>query len=214
MSTIEQAYDTTRTEPGESGVVDPVLPRVTPELLAAYLATEVVDDDGVVWSGVRAVERLEACWVITAENPFSEPRRPEENAAANDHLAASIRAAGFATTPLVGRAADGSWSEACYAVRGASCGQVLAWGRAHGQHAVFRLSDDVHEVVSCWHAGTLASRARVLGRWGSSLIDTSPIRDIMSCRTEPIPDQSARMRALRFSISICALPWCTSTGGT
>ena len=165
MSTIEQAYDTTRTEPGESGVVDPVLPRLTPELLTAYLATEVVDDDGVVWSGVRAVERLEACWVITAENPFSEPRRPEENAAANHDLDASIRAAGFATTPLVGRAADGSWSEACYAVRGASSGQVRAWGRAHGQHAVFRLSDDAHEVVSCWGAGTLASRARVLGPW-------------------------------------------------
>ena len=120
--------------------------------------------------------------------------------------------AGVAVAP--GRSADGSWSEACYAVRGASSGQVQAWGRAHGQHAVFRLSDDVHEVVSCWHAGTLASRARVLGRWGSSLIDTSPIRDIMSCQSEPTTDQSARMRALRFSISICALPWCTSTGGT
>jgi hypothetical protein len=163
VSDIEHTYDTTRAGPGESGGVDPVLPRLTPELLAAYLATEVVEDDGVVWSGVRAVERLEACWVITAENPFSEPRRPEQNAAANDHLAASIRAAGFATTPLVGRAADGSWSEACYAVRGASSGQVRAWGRAHGQHAVFRLTDEAHEVVSCWGAGTLASRARVLG---------------------------------------------------
>ena len=167
MSNIEQAYDTTRTEPGESGVVDPVLPRVTPELLAAYLATEVVDDDGVVWSGVRAVERLEACWVITAENPFSELRDAAENAAANERLVATIEAAGLATVALVGRAPDLSWSEDCVAVRGASLQQVCSWGRAYDQHAVFLLTGDRHEVVSCWGAGTLAGRARVLRDGGA-----------------------------------------------
>jgi len=161
MNRIEQTYDRFPDAPGEAGG-DPVLPALTPELLAAYLATEVVDEVGVVWSGVDALDRLDTCWVITAENPFSVARDAAENVAANERLVASIRAAGFRTTPLVGRATDGTWSELCVAVRGPSYEQICAWGREHGQHAVFLLTGDRHEVVSCWGAGTLAGRARVV----------------------------------------------------
>ena len=161
MSRIEQTYDMLPDVPGEAGG-DPVLPALTPELLAAYLATEVVDGNGLVWSGVDALDRLETCWVITADNPFSVAREAAENDAANEQLVASIRAAGFVTTPLVGRATDGTWAEACVAVRGPSYEQMCAWGREHGQHAVFLLTGDRHDVVSCWGAGTLAGRARVL----------------------------------------------------
>jgi len=177
MSGVEQTYDTGAGASGETGG-DPVLPALTPQLLAAYLATEVVDGTGVVWSGVDALDLLEACWVITADNPFSEVRDAAQNAAANERLVASIRAAGFVTTPLVGRARDESWSEACVAVRGPSDEQIRAWGREHRQHAVFRLTGDRHDVVSCWGAGTLAARARVLRTGGADSGDT-PIRDIM-----------------------------------
>jgi len=167
MSGIEQTSDIGAGASGETGG-DPVLPPLTPELLAAYLATEVVDGNGLVWSGVDALDRLETCWVITADNPFSDVRDDAENVAANEQLVASISAAGFVTTPLVGRATDGTWSEACVAVRGPSYEQICAWGREHGQHAVFLLTGDRHDVVSCWGAGTLATRARVLsdGRAG------------------------------------------------
>ena len=53
------------------------------------------------------------------------------------------------------------------AVRGPSYEQICAWGREHGQHAVFLLTGDRHEVVSCWGAGTLAGRARVLRDGGA-----------------------------------------------
>jgi hypothetical protein len=61
----------------------------------------------------------------------------------------------------VGRAPDLSWSENCIAVRGATWEQVGAWGREHGQHAVFVLTASTHTVVSCWGAGVLGSRERV-----------------------------------------------------
>ena len=166
MSRIERAYDWGVGTSGEIGG-DPVLPPLTQDLLAAYLATEVVDGVGVVWSGVDALDRLDTCWVITAENPFSVARDAVENVAANEQLVASIRAAGFRTTPLVGRATDGTWSELCVAVRGPSYQQICAWGREHGQHAVFLLTGDRHDVVSCWGAGTLAGRARVLRDGGA-----------------------------------------------
>ena len=141
---------------------DPVLPRLTAELLVAYLGTEVVAPDGTVWSGVRAVASLDDAWVITAENPFSELREPVDNAAANARLVAAIEAAGFATTALVGRAPDLSWSEDCVAVRGPSLEQICAWGRAFDQHAVFLLTEGTHAVVSCWSREELGSRERVL----------------------------------------------------
>jgi len=166
--TFEQTYDgdagvTGEPEPlGGEALADPVLPRLTADLLAAYLGTEVVDGDGVVWSGSGAAPGLADAWVITAENPFSELRDPLENAAANDRLVARIEAAGFATTALVGRAPDLSWSEDCVAVRGATREQVCTWGRAYDQHAVFLLRDDIHAVVSCWSGQELGSRPRVL----------------------------------------------------
>jgi hypothetical protein len=142
-------------------LADPVLPRLTTELLAAYLDTEVVAADGAIWSGLGALATLEDAWVITAENPFSELCEPAENAAANARLRAAIEAAGFATTALVGRAPDLSWSEDCLAVRGASLEQVCAWGRAWDQHAVFLLSQGTHAVVSCWTHEELGRRERV-----------------------------------------------------
>jgi hypothetical protein len=149
-----------RDDPGP--LADPVLPQLTPGLLAAYLGTEVVADDGTVWSGPGALSALEDAWVITAENPFSELREPSDNAAANARLVATIEATGLLTTPLAGRAPDLSWSEDCVAVRGASWEQICAWGREFDQHAVFLLTGETHSVVSCWTREELGRRDRVL----------------------------------------------------
>jgi hypothetical protein len=129
-------------------------------LLTAYVTTEVVDLEGAVWSGPGAIAIDADVWVVTAENPFSEKQDAVVNTAAMDALAGVIRAAGHDPVPMVGRAPDGSWSEDCFGVRGNVSEPVRAWGRAHGQHAVFRLTAHDHEVVSCWSGEVLASRPR------------------------------------------------------
>jgi hypothetical protein len=133
-----------------------------PDLLAAYVATEVVDAAGSSWSGAGAVGIAADTWVVTAENPFSEKQDAAVNAAAMAELEADIRAAGLEPVALVGRAPDHSWSEDCFGVRGADGETVRAWGRARGQHAVFLLTADAHHVVSCWTGERLATRPRVL----------------------------------------------------
>jgi hypothetical protein len=140
---------------------------LTDRLLAAYLSTEVVDSLGVVWSGsgARALDR--EVWVITAENPWSEPQDAADNAAAMVSLEQTLRAAGHEPERLVGRAPDHSWSEDCFAVDaaadgGAAADDVLAWGRALGQHAVFLLTPAMHAVIRCATGETLVQRPRVL----------------------------------------------------
>ena len=146
------------------------------ELLGAYVDTEVVGPDGRIWSGVGAGALDHDVWVITAENPWSELQDDDINAAAMARLEALIGDAGFDPVRLVGRAADHSWSEDCYAVAaseptsvpaspdvraaGADARLVLAWGRELGQHAVFLLTDDRHAVVECSSGRTLAHRPR------------------------------------------------------
>jgi hypothetical protein len=145
---------------------------LTDRLLAAYLSTEVVDLRGAVWSGSGALALDRDVWVITAENPWSEPQEAADNAAAMVSLEQTLRAAGHQPERLVGRAPDRSWSEDCFAVDAAADGrvdshavladEVLAWGRALGQHAVFLLSATTHAVIRCATGETLAQRPRVL----------------------------------------------------
>lgn len=132
------------------------------DLLTAYVATEVLDDGGTVWSGPGAVPVDGEVWVVTAENPFSELLDVAVNAAAMAELAGVIRAAGHDPVVMVGRAPDLSWSEDCFGVHGDVGDLVRAWGRERGQHAVFRLTAGAHDVVSCWSGEVLATRARVL----------------------------------------------------
>jgi hypothetical protein len=133
-----------------------------PQLLSAYLGTEVVDGDEVVWSGAGAVALAADTWVITAENPFSEKQDREVNAAAMSELERTVQAAGHSCVHLVGRAPDRSWSEDCFGVTGVDGATVRAWGRDRGQHAVFLLTRDEHRVVSCWTGEVLAGRPRAV----------------------------------------------------
>jgi hypothetical protein len=146
------------------------------ELLAAYVDTEVVGPDGRIWSGAGAGALDHDVWVITAENPWSELQDDGTNAAAMARLETLIIDAGVAPVRLVGRAADHSWSEDCFAVAayepspapdpsdnhaaGADAQLVLSWGRELGQHAVFLLTSDRHAVVECSSGRTLAHRPR------------------------------------------------------
>jgi hypothetical protein len=130
------------------------------DLLAAYLATEVVDAEGAVWSGSGAGRDLAVTWVLTAENPFSELRPGDVNDAAMRALEREIVASGVVAIPLVGQAPDHSWSERCFGVRDVEREAVCTWGRHHGQHAVFLLTPDEHVVVSCWTGADLAVRPR------------------------------------------------------
>lgn len=129
-------------------------------LLAAYVATEVVDERGSVWSGAGAVPLEHDVWVVTAENPFSQKQDEAVNAAAMAGLRAEIVAAGLEPAVLVGRAPDLSWSEDCFGVRDVDPDRVRAWGRDRGQHAIFLLTAGEHHVVSCWSGEILASRPR------------------------------------------------------
>lgn len=129
-------------------------------LLSAYVATEVLDADGAVWSGPGAVALTGEVWVVTAENPFSELQAVAVNAAAMAELASVIGASGHEPVAMVGRAPDLSWSEDCFGVHGDVGDLVRAWGRERGQHAVFRLTADRHDVVSCWSGEVLATRPR------------------------------------------------------
>jgi hypothetical protein len=142
---------------GDTAQVPPVL---DDDLLAAYLATEVVDDDGVVWSGSGAARELAVTWVLTAENPFSEVAPGDVNDAAMRELEREIVASGAVAIPLVGRASDHSWSERCFGVRDVGREAVCAWGRDRGQHAVFLLTPDEQVVVSCWTGADLTARPR------------------------------------------------------
>ena len=135
---------------------------LAPDLLSAYLATEVVDLDGALWSGADAIDLAGDTWVVTAENPFSERRDAPLNAAAMADLEAEIRAAGHLPVALVGRAPDRSWSEDCFGIGAVDGATVRAWGRERGQHAVFLLTSAEHRVVSCWTGEVLAARPRVL----------------------------------------------------
>lgn len=144
-----------------------------PELLRAYLATHCVLVRGgrrSLVAGVAPETLPAAClFVITAENPGSEQRTAEENAARNAELEALLRAEGWTLWSAQGEASDGSWSEAGFAVVGTSRGAIVALGERFGQRAVFELDDLEQRVVGCLGAekGTvLASRPRDWrGRW-------------------------------------------------
>ncbi|MFZ5750487.1 MAG: DUF3293 domain-containing protein [Pseudomonadota bacterium] len=93
---------------------------VTPELLAAYEATDyaiAADPGAVARPGVPSVEvdallsrfGVRTAAVLTAWNPLSQTTPPAENAAAQARLVARLRAEGLPTLPAEGRGRDGTW---------------------------------------------------------------------------------------------------------
>jgi hypothetical protein len=91
--------------------------------------------------------------VITAHNPGSVARPPEENRAAHARLEQSLRARGFSYLPAVNRAPDGAWEEAGFAVLDAPRDEILGLGRDFGQLAVYEIQDGRRRVLPCGDGG-------------------------------------------------------------
>lgn len=147
---------------------DPAADRITPpELLRAYVTTHCV----LVRDGVRSLLAgpgpdllpAEPLFVITAENPDSQPLPEGENAARNAELETELRARGWTVWAALGEAADGSWAESGFAVAGAARDAVVAVGERFGQRAVFELDHASQRVVGCLgveHGVVLGERSR------------------------------------------------------
>jgi hypothetical protein len=81
-----------------------------------------------------AAEHAASGIFITAANPRSKKRRPEENATANRALAAALQP--WKTLPHEGRAVDGSWAEPGFFAVGVPRETALALAERFGQNAI------------------------------------------------------------------------------
>ena len=124
--------------------------RLTPELHAAYLATRYC-----AWLGpdnaltLRIGERnprlatlMQAHGVaggcfVSAWNPYSEARTPEQNADANHALEVELQQCGWTYFPGEGRGTDPAWApEASFLVLGPDTYETAALCTGYEQHAV------------------------------------------------------------------------------
>lgn len=99
----------------------------------------VVGVDPMPWSGVAHA--------VTAWNP-GESRSRRDNDAANDRLAAELRAAGVRHHPAVGASPDGSWEEPGFVLVGLHRDEAVEWGRRYGQLAIYEIADGRLVVIS------------------------------------------------------------------
>jgi hypothetical protein len=108
--------------------------------------TQIVIQIGAPCDATRAL--LESCSatrgaIITAWNPFSEERHPEENAAKNAELLAEIVAAGLRHLPAQGRDPNGVWgAEDSFLVLDAAPDQIANWLIRFEQNAAVGITRD------------------------------------------------------------------------
>ena len=74
--------------------------------------------------------------VITSDNPMSVPGSPHANMLRRSVLALELRNAKLVHRPVIGRSADGKWSENGFAIA-ASIGEADALSEIHGQRAYY-----------------------------------------------------------------------------
>lgn len=112
--------------------------------MAAYRATRYVFQEFVL--RVDAVHPALDAWLaehgqrewafLTAWNPGSRPRAPDENARDQERLKARLSVPGLQVLPATGEADDGSWSEPSLFVAGLPHDAAERLGRDFGQVAV------------------------------------------------------------------------------
>jgi hypothetical protein len=135
----------------------PHVPRIPDDLLAGYRSTDIrirVGSEWIPWTRLgegRTEARREAVFhVITAFNPFSEPRSLEENQAANRELERILVQAGKTHRPAVNRAPGGGWEEPGFLVEGLTREEARELGRRFRQHAVFEMEEKKLRIVACF----------------------------------------------------------------
>ena len=79
--------------------------------------------------------------VVTAWNPFGNPRSREANRLDNQILRRQLVAACLANEFAIGQASDGSWAEPGFAVSGLEERQAMELGRQWNQLAVFFVTE-------------------------------------------------------------------------
>ncbi len=129
-----------------------------PALLAAYRATrvEVTLPSGVVVLSAADEAPLTlpaalqpSAWILTAWNPWSQPLSLEENQRRNEALQVALQELAVRVYPAVGRAREGDWWEASFAVVGLDEASALSLGRRFGQNAVFQVTEGGLVVRPC-----------------------------------------------------------------
>ena len=136
-------------------------PQISHALIQAYLGTaySAKTDAGRINSKVGVMsEAMKTLFVgagvdcaafITAENPFSEPQTPEDNAERQRRLEAELTARRIAYYPGQGQGEDPNWpAEASFLVLGMGREAASDLGRKYGQNAIVWVgSDGVPELV-------------------------------------------------------------------
>lgn len=82
-------------------------------------------------------------WVLTAGDPYPEALSAEQNAARNTALRRELAVAGILHDPALGRAEDGSVWELSVALREVDRATALAFAAAHGQLAIYEITDTI-----------------------------------------------------------------------
>ena len=128
---------------------------ITPELIAAYRATDYVaklpdgpatlrvDTPCPALAAYLAQVGAETAGVITAYNPYSEPCEAEENRTAHAALKETLKAMGLATLPCDGSDPAGHWpTEHGLLVPGIGKAALRGLATVFGQNAVLWIEAD------------------------------------------------------------------------
>lgn len=136
-----------------------------PELLSAYQHTvwSIDAPDGRVTarSGTPAPAALRPSAIVTAYNPASRPRNPEQNQRADQALLGRIRALGLHPwrTLAHGAGDDASaWDEPGWCLPGDTRAAAVLLGRDFGQNAIVWTDADGTVSIVCTREGFCGAR--------------------------------------------------------
>lgn len=129
--------------------------RVPNDLIAAYLGTEYrahsdyadivlrIGERSEELAGLYTQTGMSCAMFITAENPFSQPLKLEENAARQEELLADLAELGAIVLDGVGQGEDPSWpAETSFLALGLMRDQACEIGSKYEQNAIVWAGDD------------------------------------------------------------------------
>lgn len=122
-------------EPAEPSVLDEAY--VTTIIEVDWHGETIMISPSDPTSGDRLPDGVDHIHIITAANPRSRLLSPAENDERNRLLSLDIEERGWTVWPSVGRAPDGTWEEASYAVIDVDSDAVRRLARRYEQNAVY-----------------------------------------------------------------------------